>query len=235
MQRNFYATKVYHIKTASTMVLMNRAHQKRIRKMVTLSRLQRNGVDSDLLIRFRAPLDITGTAFLQIQHSGRPDDEWIYLPALHRTRRLVADDKADSFVGSDFSYGDLMLPKVSDYKNTRLPSQSVNGIPCYVIVSTPINAKVERHYGYSKKITWVRKDNFVEKKVEYFDRRGALLKTQTIDKDRLVDPKTHRWFAMYRKMINDQTGHVTIITFSHVVGDKPIPRSAFTTRQMVYG
>ena len=114
---------------------------------------------------------------------------WIYLPALKKSRRLVANNKKDSFVGSDFSYGDISLPKVIKYRHTLTRTEAMDGVDCYVIESVPGDDAVKANSGYSKKITWVRPDNFVETKVEYYDLAGRLLKTQRVTKPQAVDAK----------------------------------------------
>ena len=232
MEKNFFVTKVRTLKTDSTMILINDRGQTRERKSATLAKLQANGIDSKLLVKFLSPADIKGTGFLQVEHSGADDDQWIYLPALKKTRRLVANNKKDSFVGSDFSYGDILLPKVEFYKHALLRTEALDGQDNYVIESVPRDDNVKRDSGYSKKFTWVRKDNFLETKVEYYDVNERLLKTQTISGHKLVEPETQRWIAMRREMVNHQTKHKTIFTFDRIESGVPVADDAFTTRSI---
>lgn len=232
MEKNFYVTKIKTMKSDSTMILINDKGQRRERQSETLSKLQANGVDSSLVVKFLTPADIKGTGFLQIEHSNADDDQWIYLPALKKSRRLVANNKKDSFVGSDFSYGDILLPKVDAYRHTLLRSENMNGYDCYVIESVPKNDAEKRNSGYSKKIGWIRKDNYLETKVEYYDVAGRLYKTQNATEHKLIEPDTERWIALRREMVNHQTGHKTIITFDKVRADIPIADSVFTTRSI---
>lgn len=232
MEKNFYVTKIKSMKNDTTMLLINNKDQKRERKSQTLSKLQANGIDSSLVVKFITPAEIKGTGFLQIEHSNADDDQWIYLPALKKTRRLVANNKKDSFVGSDFSYGDILLPKVDAYQHTLLRSENVDGHDCYVIESLPKDDAEKRNSGYSKKIVWIRKDNFLETKVEYYDVNGRLYKTQTASEHKLVEPDTQRWIAMRREMLNHQTGHKTIIHFDSIQAGIPVADSVFTTRSI---
>jgi hypothetical protein len=232
MEKNFFVTKVRTLKTDSTMVLINDRGQTRERKSTTLTKLQKNGIDSKLLVKFLMPADIKGTGFLQIEHASADDDQWIYLPALKKTRRLVANNKKDSFVGSDFSYGDILLPKVEYYKHTLLRTEPLDGQDCYVIESIPRDDNIKRDSGYSKKLTWVRKDNFLETKVEYHDVNGRMLKTQSVTEHKLVEPDTQRWIAMRREMVNHQTKHKTIFTFDRIEPGVPVADDAFTTRSI---
>jgi hypothetical protein len=231
MNKNFHATKVTSLRVETTMVLVNDRGQRRERANSGLVKLQPNGVDSKLVIRFSTPPDIKGTGVLQIEHSDGDDDLWIYLPALRKSRRLVANNKKDSFAGSDFSYGDITLPKVDQYTHTLLRSEKVDDLDCYVVESVPMTDAVKANSGYSKKITWVRADNFVESKVEYHDLAGRLLKTQQTGRHHLVESAKGRWFVMHREMTNHQTGHRTTITASKVEA-VPVPDDAFTTRYL---
>jgi len=230
MEKNFFVSKVKSLKTDSTMVLINDKGQTRERKNTTILKLQPNGIDSKLLVKFSSPTDIKGTGFLQVERIDGDDDLWIYLPALKKSRRLVANNKKDSFVGSDFSYGDISLPKVDQYRHTVLRSETVDNHDCYVVESVPTNDTVKSNSGYSKKITWARKDNFLETKVEYYDISGRLLKTQRVTSHQLVEPETSRWFALHREMTNHQTGHKTVISFDAIKAGVPAADELFTTR-----
>ena len=232
MEKNFLVTKVKTLRTEATMVLINDKGQTRERRTTTLGQLQKNGIDSNLIVQFQAPADIKGTGFLQLEHSNGDDDLWIYLPALKKSRRLVASNKKDSFVGSDFSYGDILLPKADLYRHALLRSEPVDGQDCYVIESIPKDDAVKQNSGYSKKITWVRKDNFLENKVDYFDLTGRPLKTQTVSGHKLMEPENQRWIAQHREMLNHQTGHKTTFTFTHAEVGHPVPDDFFTTRSV---
>ena len=230
MERNFMASKVTGVQMEATMVLTNDKGQQRERRNTSLVALQPNGVDSKFVVKFSTPADIRGTSFLQVEHSEGDDDLWIYLPALKKSRRLVASNKKDSFVGSDFSYGDISLPKVSKYKHALQRTESIDGVECYVIESLPGDEAVKTNSGYSKKLTWVRTDNFVETKVEYYDLAGRLMKTQRVQKPQPVDAKNGRFFPMYREMTNHQTGHRTTLTVLKLDTNVPTPDDLFTTR-----
>jgi outer membrane lipoprotein-sorting protein len=231
MEKNFFATKVTSLRVDTTMVLINNRGQQRERATSGVVKLQPNGIDSKLVVKFSTPPDIKGTGVLQIEHSDSDDDLWIYLPALKKSRRLVANNKKDSFVGSDFSYGDITLPKVDQYKHALLRSENVDEHDCYVVESVPATDTVKANSGYSKKITWVRADNFVESKVEYYDLAGRLLKTQRTGRHQLVEPDRGRWFVMHREMTNHQSGHRTTISASKAEA-VAIPDDAFTTRYL---
>jgi outer membrane lipoprotein-sorting protein len=230
MEKNFFVTKVSSLQVELTMQLINDKGQQRERRSIGLVKLQANGVDSKLVVRFDTPADIKGTSFLQIEHIDGDDDLWIYLPALKKSRRLVANNKKDSFVGSDFSYGDISLPKVDQYRHSLVRTEQADGVPCFVIESVPASDAVRANSGYSKKLTWVRSDNFVEAKVEYYDLAGRLWKTQKVSRPEAVDREKGRWFPLQREMINHQNGHRTVITATKLVPGIAVPDETFTTR-----
>lgn len=232
MEKNFYAGKVPHLLNESTMTLTNEKGQQRVRKMRSASILQANGIDTKMLIRFLFPGDVQGTGYLQIQHYESDDDMWIYLPALKKVRRLVANNKKDSFVGSDFSYGDILLPVVDTYRHQFLRHEMVDGEECFVVESTPASEQIKKDYGYSKWIVWVRKSNFMEKKAEYYDGSGRLLKTQVVPAVKEVDLKAHKWWAVRREVINHQTGHRTELAFDLLDASQSVPDDFFTTRYL---
>ena len=104
------------------------------------------------------------------------------------------------------------------------------GRDCHVVESVPANDGVRANNGYSKKLTWVRADNFVESKVEYYDLAGRLWKTQTVSRHELVEPQKARWFALQREMTNHQSGHRTVLTMAKVTPGVAAPDEMFTTR-----
>jgi outer membrane lipoprotein-sorting protein len=229
MERNFFVSKVSSLRIESTMVLVNARGQERIRRNTAMFKLQPNGIDSKIVIQFSAPADITGTAVLQVEHADGEDDLWIYLPALKKSRRLVANNKKDSFAGSDFSYGDITLPKIDLYRHSLLRTEKVDGADCYVVESVPVTDAIKSNTGYSRKVTWVRTDSFMESKVDYYDVAGRLLKTQTTGRHQLIEPAKGRWFALSREMTNHQTGHRTKIEAAKAEA-VPISDDTFTTR-----
>ncbi len=232
MEKNFFVSKPKTIKTKSVMTLMSDKGSVRERKVDTVGKLQSNGNDTNVIIRFQYPPEFKGTGFLQIEDPGGDDGLWVYLPSLHKSRRLVANNRRDSFFGTDFSYGDITPPKIELYDHTLLRSEVVGGHECYVIQSIPKDDKEKRNSGYSKKITWVQKNNFLENKIEYYDTEGRQLKTQIVAQHKLIDPAGQRWFAMQREMINHRAGHKTMLVFSQVEVNRPIDDAFFSTRML---
>jgi outer membrane lipoprotein-sorting protein len=232
MEKNHVSTRVQDSISDATFTLINKNGQERVRKTVGLTKLQPNGLDNRRMTRFVAPPDIRGTATLLIEHSDRDDEMWVYLPALRKVRRLVSSNKKDSFVGTDFSYGDVIGHKVEDWEHRLHEEAMVEGRPCYVIESLPRTDAVRMSSGYAKRLTYVRKDNYVTSRAEFWDQAGQPLKVFTAGDVQLVDPVRGKWQPMRREMVNVQTGHQTIVRNEHFKANQAIHDDRFTTRYL---
>jgi outer membrane lipoprotein-sorting protein len=214
MRRNFLVGKVRDSRGDVTMTLTNDKGTQRVRSTTSLSKLLPNGVDQKRLIRFLAPADVKGTATLLVEHSDGDDDIWIYLPALRKVRRLVASNKKDSFVGTDFSYGDIIGHRVEDWTYKHLGMETLDGVQTHVIEALPRSDEVRDTSGYGKRKLWIRDDNFVAVKGEYWDTAGAPVKDFQARDVREIDAANHKWQAFRLEMRNRQTGHTTEIVFT---------------------
>jgi predicted RND superfamily exporter protein/outer membrane lipoprotein-sorting protein len=232
MQKNFVVNKVVDSVSDATFTLVNSSGQERVRKTFGTTKLQGDGIDNMRMTRFLSPADIKDTVSLLIEHGDRDDDIWVYLPALHKVRRMAASNKKDSFVGTDFSYGDVIGHKVGEWNHALVGEETVDGQPCYVIESTPKNDEVRDSSGYSRRKGWIRKDNFVSIKAEFWDESGQLLKTSAFTDVREVDPARHKWQAMRLQADNVQSGHRTIIQYGEFKVNQHVKDDYFTTRYM---
>jgi hypothetical protein len=235
MQKNFHATKLSAFAGEVTMTLIDSRGEERVRKMSVTSKLKGNGVDSAVMTRFLQPANIKGTGFLQIENSAADDDIWVYLPALGKTRRLAANNKRDSFFGTDFSYGDILLPAVGKYSHTLLRSERIDGADCYLVESRPLDAKTRDDTGYVRRLTWIDARSYVERKVEYFDTGNAPLKTQLTFDVREIEPQRQRWLPMRREMVNHQTAHRTLYRLDRVEVQRTLSDSFFSARHLEEG
>lgn len=228
LQRNFVATKVQVLTSQSTMQLVNSRGETRERKLAGWARLQANGIDADVVIRFDTPADVRGTMFLQLQHADRDDDMWIYLPALHKTRRLVSANKRDSFVGTDFSYADILPPAPSNFTATLLGEATLDGVDCWKLAAEARDADYARDVGYRRRVLWIRKDDAIEARVDYLDDGGRVLKTQTTSGHERVDAARNRWVVREREMVDHDSGHRTRIVMDRYDAKTPIPDRVFS-------
>jgi Outer membrane lipoprotein-sorting protein len=231
MVHNFNSGTVLEWETTSRMELIDNRGKERIRTGKSSNKLQKNGIYYHRLYRYFSPQDIQGTAVLVQEHPSE-DDMWIYLPAMKKTRRITAGNKRDSFVGSDFSYGDVVSPKVDDYTHSIQGKENLEGVDCYKIESIPKNERIKRDTGYNKKVSWIRSDNYFEKKIDYYDEAGDLLKTQQISKLFQADQGNRKWIAMKREMMNHQTHHKTVITFDKIDLAKGLRDDVFSVHSL---
>ncbi len=232
VRKNFMVGKVRDSRGDVTMTLVSASGTKRVRSTTSVSKLLPNGVDQRRLIRFRAPADVKGTATLMIEHADGDDDIWIYLPALKKVRRLVANNKKDSFVGTDFSYGDIIGHRVDDWTYTYVGSDTVDGAKTHVIEAVPKTPEVATNSGYGKRKVWIRVDNHVAVKGEYWDGAGAPVKQLSARDVREIDPAEHKWQAFQLEMKNLQTGHTTTIEFGTLEVGVGLDDQQFTERYL---
>lgn len=232
MASNALSSKVIDSTSDATFTLINKSGQERVRKVFGTTKLVENGTDNMRMTRFTAPPDVKGTVTMLLEHADRDDDIWVYLPALKKVRRLVSSNKKDSFVGTDFSYADVIGYKVGEWNYKLLREETVDGQACYVIEALPKNATVKANTGYSKRIDTIRKDNLVTVKSDYWDENGQMLKTSLFTALELVDPKRNKWQAMRLEARNLQTGHRTEIRFENFKANQQVKNSFFTTAYM---
>ena len=184
------------------MILRNAQGEESVREM-RLKALEVEGDGDKGLTIFDQPRDVAGTAFLNHSHINEPDDQWLYLPALKRVKRIASRNKSGPFMGSEFAYEDLASFEVAKYTYKYLRDEVVNGENCWVIESIP----TDRYSGYTKQIVWIDKSHHRAQKVEFYDRKHALLKTLTMFDYRLYLDKY--WRAHKLSMVNHQTGKST--------------------------
>ncbi len=204
------------------MVLRNKAGDASQRTLVlkTLEIPDENMGDKSLII-FDSPADIDGTALLSHAKILDPDDQWLYLPALKRTKRISSVNKSGPFVGSEFAFEDFTALELNKYDYKYLRSEVINGMPCDVVERYP---RYE-HSGYTKQVSWIDQEVYQVRKVEFYDRRGDLLKTLTLDDYKAYD--ADYWRAHKLTMINHQTGKSTDLLYSDYAFKKGLSERDF--------
>lgn len=190
-----------------TMVLMNKNKDKSIRKIRTKMLEVKNDGDKSLML-FESPRDVKNTVFLSVSHKSGPDDQWLYLPALKRVKRISSSSKGGAFMGSEFSYEDMSSQEPEKYNFRYLRDDKYKGRDVYVVERTPR----DKHSIYSKNILWVDKKQFINWKIQYFNRRGIHLKTLVFQKYKRFLKKYWRSRQMY--MINHRSKKSTILVWS---------------------
>ena len=184
------------------MILKNRSGDES-RRTLEIKTLEVIGDGDKSLTIFDSPRDIKGTAFLSFTHALTPDDQWLYLPALKRVKRISSTNKSGPFLGSEYAFEDLTSFEVARYSYRYLNDEVVEGIDCFVIEMTPNY----EHSGYTRQIVWIDKARYIIIKSEYYDRKNELLKTQEFKNYQQYLDKY--WRAAEQLMTNHQNGKST--------------------------
>ncbi len=189
------------------MTLRNRQGQESTRYIRTRT-LEVEGDGDKTLSIFDRPADVKHTAVLTYSHGLEPDDQWLYLPALKRVKRINSRNKSGPFVGSEFAFEDLGSQEVEKYSYKYLRDESCGEWECYVIERYP-----EYEYsGYTRQVGWIDKAEYRPVKIEFYDRKNTLLKTLTYSGyQEYID---YYWRPDEMFMENHQTGKTTTLKWS---------------------
>jgi hypothetical protein len=182
----------------------------RERQITMATKLYDGGKTEKRIYRFLSPADVQGTGVLVFDYQEKADDVWIYLPALRKTRRIVSSQRAQAFMGSEFSYGDLNIPSLDEFNYTLVKQEPCGGETCWVIDAVPKTKEIADAEGYSKKTYWVSKDKNAVVRGLLYDKDGKLLKEFLATNLKLLDPKQKRYRAMHMEMINKQNGRRSV-------------------------
>lgn len=183
------------------------------------------------LIRFQAPADVRGTGFLSIEHDDRDDDNWLYLPALRKTRRIAGTDKQDSFVGSDFAYEDLDPEDIDAYAYENVGSDSVDGAEAWLIEAVPTDPEKIEETAYGRRELWISKNHHVILQAKYYSAEGEYVKLFRAEDVRQVPGTRNR--RAYRLTMEDvQEGSRTLLEISSYEIDKGVSEDHFTQRYL---
>ena len=193
------------------MVLRNAAGKESRRKLkIATLEVEDEDVGDKSLVIFDNPNDIKGTALLSHARILDPDDQWLFLPALKRVKRISSANKSGPFVGSEFAFEDFTALELNKYDYTWIREDEVDGMATDVVERRP---RYENS-GYTKQISWVDRDVYQVRKVEFYDRRGDLLKTLTLSDYREYDGI---WRSHTFEMVNHQTGKSTTMLYGDYV------------------
>ncbi len=209
----------------------------KVRSQTTKVMRKYYGKERRQAIYYTQPSNVAGTSFLVYDYPepDKDDDQWLYLPALRKTRRISAANRGDYFLGTDLTYEDIKLgPKLSDvdYVHTTTGQEEVDGHACYIIESVPIDDKTAKELGYSKLKAWVDADKWMVRKGEFWDIGGNKLKTVSVRDIIQIDGI---WTAHALRVVNHKTGHKTNFLFDNTDYQSPLEDEVFTEQALVRG
>ena len=191
------------------MVLVDASGGERLRELRAKT-LEGSDDGDKLLAIFETPLDVRGTVFLSHTHAERADDQWLFLPALKRVKRIAPANKSSPFMGSEFSYEDLASTEVEKYSYAYRGDERYEGEVRFLLERVPVDSES----GYRRQLVWVDRERYLPLKIEYYDRRGQKLKTLE-----LRDYRQHLgryWRAHEARMENHQSGKRTILHWEDI-------------------
>ena len=218
-----------------TMELTDKRGKIRVRETISLRKYF--GDERRLAIFYLTPSSVKGTAFLTFDYPepSKDDDQWLYLPALRKTRRISAANRGDYFLGTDLTYEDIKLEtRISkeDYNYTTIGIETHDGNECYVLEGTPKSSKIAKELGYSKVKLRVDSKLWMLRKADSWDVAGNHLKTVTIS-----DIKEVQGIWTYHQIIvkNHKTNHKTVFRISDIDYKTPLSNSTFSKETLVNG
>lgn len=191
-------------KANMVMTLRNKQGDESVRQVRNKSMEVSGDGDKGLSI-FDEPADVKGTAMLTWSHALEPDDQWLYLPALKRVKRISSKNKSGPFMGSEFAYEDIASQEVAKYTYKYLRDETLNGLDCFVSERYP----AYEHSGYTRQVVWIDKEHYRPQQIVFYDRKNAELKTLTFKDYHQYLDKYWRAHSMF--MENHQTGKTTLL------------------------
>ena len=208
-----------------TMTLRNKRGQSVVREMRNKSLEVEGDGDKGLTI-FDTPLDVKGAAFLSFSHIQDADDQWLFLPAANRVKRIASNNKSGPFLGSEFAFEDLSSFEVEKNTYNYLRDEQLNGVSTFVVEMRPLDA----YSGYTRLETWIDQEHYRVHKIDFYDRRDTLLKTLSIEGFQLYKDKY--WRADKQTMVNHKTGRSTDIDVSNVRFDTGLTAADFNQNKL---
>lgn len=218
-----------------TMKMTDRRGKTRTRKTKAFRKYY--GDEKKTVIHYLSPKNVKRTAFLTFDYPdiNKDDDQWLYLPAMRKVRRISASDRGDYFLGTDFTYEDIKKESkvsIEDYTRETIREDKVDEFPVYVMQSKPVSQSIAEELGYGSVIQWVDNNIWMIRKSEFYDTKGNPLKTIFTKDIREVDGI---WTAHTLEATNHKTGHKTIFTFDGISYEKGVSDDFFTQRALRRG
>lgn len=184
-----------------------------------------------ILVRYLAPRDVENTALLTWEAKDGNDDQWLYLPATKKPKRIAASAKKNRFMGTDFAYEDLLPENLAVNRYALRGSETVDGAVCFVVEAVPATERQAADSGYSRRKLWIRTDTHATVKREYYDKQGKLEKVETLKKHANV--KGTVWRPDEIEMHDVQHGTRTLVTVERRVADRGLKDSFFTEAELI--
>ncbi len=217
------------------MILIDKKDNRRVRTMKILNKDK--GQDTWKLQFFVSPADVKDTAFLTYDYyeGGRDDDQWLFLPDLHKTKRIASSDKSGAFMGSDFSYADMTKRVLDEWTYKILKESEVNGQKVWLIEALPANKVVEERYGFTKSVIFIRQDLFMGVRAVHWLKEGKKVKYQEMIGIKEIDGIWVSTESRMKTTKNKVTLHKTVMKWTNIKYNQAIDDDMFTIRRLEKG
>ena len=189
--------------TADLLMILKNRHGDKSTRIIRTRTLELIDDGDKNLVVFDSPRDVKGTAFLSFTHKTGPDDQWLFLPAVKRVKRISSANKSGSFMGSEFAFEDIASEEVEKYDYRWLRDETCEGQPCFVIERDPVDPRS----GYTRQVVWIDQAEYRIQKIDFYDRKNVLLKTLTYHGYQQY--LNRYWRADEMFMVNHQTNKST--------------------------
>ncbi|BFM15495.1 outer membrane lipoprotein-sorting protein [Maricurvus nonylphenolicus] len=218
-----------------TMKMIDKRGKERVRETVGYRKYF--GEEKRTVLFYLTPRNVKDTGFLTYDYPSIEvdDDQWLYLPALRKSRRISASDRGDYFLGTDFSYDDIKKEgkiEINDYQFTTLRQEVINGKNALVVEGIPVDKETAKELGYGRVVSWIDTSNWVVIRAKYWDIKLNELKTLDISDIRQVEGI---WTRHQLYVQNHKTGHMTQFVFSDVDYSSPVKDTLFTRQALSRG
>jgi hypothetical protein len=208
----------------STLKIISASGQERSRTISMATK--KFGEATKSMLRFTEPADVRGTTLLIYDYEDKDDDMWIYMPALRKTRRIVSSEKGKNFMGSEFTNADMSKPVLDDFNYKSLGEAVVDGKTCHKIESSCKTDALAAQYGFSKRISYIGKDDFFAYKLEYYDTNGELHRINILKDYRELGKG--KYFAFYMEMRNVKNNRRSVMSVDKFQMGSAMPEAQFS-------
>jgi outer membrane lipoprotein-sorting protein len=238
MLQNESARKLQEVQSDATLVTGLGEGSEKTKTFTWWRKLDEDQVHYQTLTRFHTPAEVRGEGILFLEHDQGENEVLLYLPNFKKIRRVESQQQSGSFMGSEFSYSDIASPHVEDFQYKMIQavqecgSEGTAKLMCYVIEAVPATEMIRNRMGYAKLALWVRQDNFMEVKGDYYDLKGDLIKKMEASEIQLVDSSQKKWMAHRLRIVNERTQRYTLLQFKNVKVNHGISKSLFTQQNL---
>lgn len=212
--------------TVSRMELIEKGRAPRVRELIAY-RAKRPGGETAHLIRFTEPTDVAGTGLLSVDKADGSNEQWLYLPALDRVRRIAGDRKGGRFVGSELYYEDLQDRQPTRDRHRLVGKDTVDGVPCELLESVPLD---KTDSVYRKRVSCVDRSTALALRVDYFEHDDNAPSKRWL----IVAKKKHKsyWTVTDSRMIDLASGRETRMLVEEALYDRKLPAKLFTSQAL---